>query len=132
MNRKNELTSKVLQILHPNHTEKDFKKAKFDWWENPRTKDTGGFQLTKAGFNALVNADIKSYKVKIEKKFKAKSVKNILWLDQHLNSPYYFHSEGGHYYIFVFDERTAVQLMLFSGNIEKMLRAAQKYKEKQT
>lgn len=128
MNQKNEITSKVLKILNPNYTEKDFKIAKQTWWVNPRTKEKGGLQLTEEGFNSLVKADIKHYKIKLEEKFKPENSKIIIWLDNHINGPFYFWNYN--HTIITFDEKTAVQVVLFNGNITKLFRASQRFSEK--
>lgn len=122
MNRKNEITSKVLALSNPNYTKKDFSAAKCAWWRNPRTKDQGGLQLTDQGFEALAKADIKYYKVRLDEKFRPRDVRTILWLDHYINCPFWFDRHTNS--IIVFDERTAVQIILFSGSIKKMLRAA--------
>lgn len=122
MNRKNEITSKILALTNPNYTKKDFSAAKHSWWKNPRTKEQGGLQLTDQGFEAMIRADIKSYKVRLEDRFRPKDIKTILWLDNYINCPFWFERQSNS--IMVFDERTAVQIILFSGNINKMLRSA--------
>lgn len=131
MNQKIEITNKVLKILNPNYNEKDFKRAKHEWWVNPRVKNYGGLRLTQAGYNALISADIKHFKVKIDHKIQITNIKSILDLDQEINSPYYMFSSNFAHYIIVFDERTAIQVILFSGDLLKMIRASKRYKEKQ-
>lgn len=129
MNRKIELTLKVLKILNPDHSEKDFKRAKHEWWENPRVKERGGLCLTSQGFSAFVSADIKYYQIKTDKKLRIKDIRTLLDLDQHIDFPYYWNNVSQKSYIYVFDERTAVQVMLFSGNILKMVRSIRRAKQ---
>lgn len=128
MNQKIEITKKVLEILNPSASEKDLKIAKKDWWVSQRTKPIGGLQLTEIGFNSLSNAGIKSYKIRLEEKLE-NSNRMLLWIDKHISCPFYFSKQP--ICIHVFDERTAIQLVLFSGNINKLFRAQKRFSEKE-
>ena len=54
--------------------------------------------------------------------------KLAIWIDRNLECPFYLTSKQ----IFVFGEKTAVQLVLFSGNIAKFQRAQERFTEKST
>ena len=128
MSQKLEITKKVLEILNPTATEKDFKLAKQSWWVSQRAKPTGGLQLTEDGYNALTAAGIKSYRIKLEEEVD-RSNSMILWIDKKITCPFYFGKFP--YAIHVFDEKTALQLVLFSGNINKLYRAQKRFSEKE-
>ena len=84
-------------------------------WQNPRHKETGGFRLTDIGYETFVEKmDIKSYDIEFPKDF---TVTNqvVIWLDRFIDGPYYITKKS----IIVFKEKTAVQLVLFSGDVQK-------------
>ena len=59
-------------------------------------------------------------------RFKVFTNKLVIWIDQNLESPFYLTSKQ----IYVFGEKIAVQLVLFSGNIAKFQRAKERFTEK--
>jgi hypothetical protein len=97
--------------------EKKFRKQKLLWWKNPREKEFGGMSLTPQGFEAFVRAGIKNYKIKFEYILDIDSNKIILGLDNFINSPFYITHREMH----VFDETTAIQLILFNGDLKKFI-----------
>lgn len=114
MNPKIEITRKVLEILNPGHTEKDFQNAIKTWWQNFRQKEKGGLRLTELGYNSLNRAGLKDYFVKFENPI-IYSNQLIVWIDNFIECPFFISKKG----IYVFEEKMAVQLVLFSGNIQK-------------
>lgn len=84
------------------------------FWVNPRQKDLGGLRLTEDGYNWMKEADIKDYQIDIPNGI-FWSNQLIIWLDQYIESPFFLTSKS----IFVFNERMAIQLVLFSGNVAK-------------
>lgn len=114
MNPKIEITKKVLEILNPEYKDADYRAAIKTWWQNPRNKDNGGLRLTDVGYNALNRAGLKDYYVKFESPI-FYSNQLIIWLDNLIDCPFYITNKG----IYVFGEKMAVQLVLFSGNIHK-------------
>lgn len=128
MNQKVELTKYIINTLglrSPN--EKNFKSWLHIIWQNPRLKLKGGFRLTQQGFDLFSKSDIKCFEIKSEKDNFIQDNKFILWLDNHFNSPFYITRNK----IYVFDEHLAVQLVLFSGNIEDYYQAHLNFAEKQ-
>lgn len=96
------------------------------WWKNSRTKDTGGLRLTDEGFDFLRDElDIKMYEVpyKADTEF---TTQVIIWLDQFIDCPYYL----SHRSMYVTNEKKALELSLFSGDIRKygMIKALKKNK----
>jgi len=97
------------------------------WWKNSRTKDTGGLRLTDEGFDFLRDElDIKMYEVpyKADTEF---TTQVIIWLDQFIDCPYYL----SHRSMYVTNEKKALELSLFSGDIRKygMIKALKKNKK---
>lgn len=114
MDQKTEITRKVLDILRPDTNEKDFKKFFAKWWVSTRKKEVGGLRLTEDGYDALINAGIKSYRVVFYEPIQY-SNQIIIWLDQLIDCPFYITKKE----VYVFSDKLAVQLILFSGNIAK-------------
>ena len=114
MNSK-ELTAKFIDQLSLPKDEKSFRKYHTTWWANPRDKLSNSLRLTDAGFKTLKErVELKSYDIA----FPENTVWNsqlILHLDKFLESPYYIDRK----IITVFREKTAVELMLFSGDLQK-------------
>jgi len=83
------------------------------WWHNPRKKDTGGLRLTQEGFDKLSN-HIKAHRLEIEHPaFYTNQL--IIWLDKFIDCPWYLTKNE----LYVFNEKVAVQMALFSGNIAR-------------
>ena len=121
MIRSAEITKKVLEITNPAATTQDFQSALNHWWSNRRKKVQGGLRLTEEGFAALQSAQIESYKVKFEEPLLLTN-QLIIWLDHFIECPFYLN----HKEIYVFSESMAIQLMLFSGDIQKFSAAKAK------
>jgi hypothetical protein len=115
MSQKIEITKKLLPV---DITEKDLIKHLTLWWRDPRDKDQGGLWLTAEGFNALTEANIKSYRVRFEEEIPPTN-QLIILLNRYINCPFYVTQKE----IYVFSENMAIQLVLFSGNIERFVRA---------
>lgn len=118
MSQKIELTKKILKDQNPDYTVQDLETALKTWWISYRTKPKGGLRLTREGFDKLVELEYKCHKVRYEEKMQFSNLVAV-WLDQNINCPYYLNNDN----IFLFGERDAIQLVLFSGNIPKMIRA---------
>jgi hypothetical protein len=126
MNPKYDITKAVLESTGLVVDEKRIKKTIPTWWVNPRKKEKGGLRLTEQGFECLKQADIKSYELKFDEPLVVTN-ELLLWIDQNLDCPFYITNRK----IWVFGERMAVQLVLFSGNIAKFHRAQKRFTEKQ-
>jgi hypothetical protein len=84
-------------------------------WQNPRKKLDGGFRLTEYGFEVFTSQmDMKSYNIEFPKEITITNQVTI-WLDRFIDGPYYLTKKS----IVVFKEKTAVQLVLFSGDVQK-------------
>lgn len=84
------------------------------WWKNTRTKDTGGLRLTDEGYDVVQQIGLRTYDVPFPKEFHL-TAQSIIFLDQYINCPYYLVNKG----VVLLNERTAVELTLFSGDVRK-------------
>ena len=83
------------------------------WWKN--TRRTGGLRLTDEGFEFITERlEIQVYEVPFPVDF-ALTTQVIIFLDKYINCPYLLAEDG----IVVTNERKAMELMLFSGDIRK-------------
>lgn len=83
------------------------------WWQN--TRINGGLRLTDDGILFITEElQIQTYDVPFPKDFKITS-QVIIFLDRFINCPYWIGRHG----IVVTDEKKAVELHLFSGDIRK-------------
>jgi hypothetical protein len=125
MNQKIKLTKLVLDAVGIAADDLRVKKTIPTWWVNPRKKEIGGLRLTEQGFHAFQTADIKSYEIRFDEPLFLTNELTI-WLDQNMDCPYYLTGKK----IWVFGERTAVQLVLFSGDLQKFFRAKKRFANK--
>tara|TARA_B100000242_G_scaffold255285_1_gene198270 strand:- start:286 stop:666 length:381 start_codon:yes stop_codon:yes gene_type:complete len=85
------------------------------WWQNTRSKDTGGLRLTSAGFDFLIQKlDLRFYEVPYPKD-KPITTQTIIFLDKFINCPYFLSKSS----IFVTDEKKSLELHLFAGDLRK-------------
>jgi hypothetical protein len=85
------------------------------WWKNTRKKLNQSLALTPEGFDFLVNTlQLKEYRIEFPKDFKFTS-QILIWLDQFIDCPHYYTKKE----IYVFKERKAAELMLFSGDVRR-------------
>ena len=99
-----------------NITDELIKKRKIDWWWNVRNKDSGGLRLTDFAIKYIEQkAELKTYKKKFPKDFSI-TPQVLLWLDNFIESPYYITKKS----ITVLKEKSAFELYLFSGDVQKM------------
>lgn len=85
------------------------------WWVNWRTAEDRRFRLTDQGYRYFIDrADIKFYQIKIPFKVIITN-KIIIDLDKFIDCPYYLDKDD----IYVTNEKTAVQLVLFDGDLAR-------------
>ena len=125
MNLKSQITSKVAEILGYPTDPKSLKTYLRKWWANPRNKEVGGLKLTSDGFNEISKAQIKFHKIRLDGKLQNTN-QNLIKLDQYITCPGYINK----FYIHIFDDKMAVQFVLFSGNLQKFITAKTKSKNK--
>lgn len=112
---KRELTKKFLEELGLDTSTKSVRQYHTLWWMNPRTSKANGYRLTDQGFEMmLVNLKLTDYDVVFPTDLEWNS-QLILRLDRYLESPYYINKKR----ITVFREKTAIELVLFGGDLYK-------------
>ena len=84
------------------------------WWQNTRNKDVGGLRLTDAGYEVLQQIEIATYDIPYPKEMPV-TTQVIIYLDQFIDCPYYLTNRS----ITVTNEKKAVELSLFSGDLRK-------------
>ena len=118
MNQKIEITKYIADQYNLASDDKSLRKLVSLWWVNPRKKAKGGLRLTDEGF-ARLSAHIKFHKVKFTEGPIEYNNQLILQLDNFINCPWYTTKKE----IFVTNDKMAVQLVLFSGNIARFSHA---------
>ena len=85
------------------------------WWQNTRSKETGGLRLTASGYDFLIeNLDLRFYEVPYPKN-KPITTQTIIFLDKFITCPYFLSKNS----IFVSDEKKSLELHLFAGDLRK-------------
>lgn len=116
MDKKEIYTQTILKAANLPVDENIVKEKKIVWWYNIRSKKEGGLRLTEEGIRFLTEeAKIKTYPVELPKKAKLTS-QILIWLDNFINSPYFLSNNE----IIVTEEKTAFELYLFSGDLQKL------------
>jgi hypothetical protein len=124
MNLKSELTLKLAQIQGLDIDEKSLKKHQKLWWVNFRDKSVGGLKLTELGFSQMEKAEIKGHKIKIQKPLEYTN-QNLIELDRYIDCPWYIYRN----YIYVYGDKMAVQLVLFSGDLKRFVEAKRDFRK---
>lgn len=85
------------------------------WWQNVRSKNSGGLRLTDKGIEFVKDTlQLTTYDVPFPKDFKL-TTQTLIWLDQFIDCPYWLANNG----MIVTNEKKAVELHLFSGDVRK-------------
>jgi hypothetical protein len=113
MNQKLDITKYLAEQWGLDTDQKSLKQLNTLWWQNPRNKIKGGLRFTDEGFSRA-SAHLKYHKVNIDDGIDYNS-QLIIRLDNLIDCPWYLSTD----YIFLFDEKIAVQMILFSGNIAR-------------
>jgi hypothetical protein len=121
MNLKPKLTKYIAETLGLKTDEKSLRKLQSILFLSTRNKSKGGLRLSDQGFDTLQKADLKFYKIKLDEPVVYNN-QLIIWLDHFIDCPWYITNKD----IYVFGEKMAVQLVLFSGNIVKFTIAKDK------
>jgi len=126
MNWKEAYTKIFLKQLGKSTDEATVKQYMPLWWQNTRNKGTGGLRLTDTGFELIMNLDIATYDIPYPPDMPL-TTQVIIFLDQFIDCPYYLTNKG----ITVTNEKKAVELTLFSGDLRKygLIKAMNRHKE---
>lgn len=84
------------------------------WWQNTRDKVEGGLRLTELGLEIVKRAGITVYDIPYPHDMPM-TAQVIIYLDKFIDCPYYLDKKS----ITVTNERKAVELSLFSGDVRK-------------
>lgn len=115
MNWKDTYTKIFLKTLNIAVTEATLKEYMPQWWQNTRSKDTGGLRLTDEGLRMVIeDIELSTYDVPYPVDFEL-TTQTIIFLDHFIDCPYYMGRRG----ITVLNEKKALELHLFSGDIRK-------------
>ncbi len=127
MNWKDTYTKVFLKQLDKSINEVTIKEHTPLWWQNTRSKDTGGLRLTDEGLRMVIeDIELSTYDVPYPPDFEL-TTQTIIFLDHFIDCPYYMGRRG----ITVLNEKKALELHLFSGDIRKYgLTKAMKRQEK--
>ncbi len=114
MNWKETYTKIFLKELDKSTDESTVKQYLPIWWKNTREKDSGGLRLTETGYETIMEIGLATYDIPFPSDMPL-TVQVIIFLDQFIDCPYYLFDHS----IVVTNERKAVELTLFSGDIRK-------------
>jgi len=114
MNWKETYTKLFLKQLDKSIDEATVKQYMPLWWKNVRTKANGGLRLTEDGYNILKEIEIETYDIPYPTDMPL-TTQVIIFLDQFIDCPYFLTNRS----IIVTNEKKAVELTLFSGDIRK-------------
>tara|TARA_A200000159_G_scaffold160058_1_gene179580 strand:- start:688 stop:1068 length:381 start_codon:yes stop_codon:yes gene_type:complete len=115
MNWKETYTKIFLKQADVAVSDTNVKQHMSDWWQNTREKSEGGLRLTDAGFEFITTKlDLQTYEVPFPKDFKM-TTQTVIFLDKFITCPYYLTG----FSISVTDEKKAMELHLFSGDLRK-------------
>ena len=84
------------------------------WWKNNRNKESGGLRLTDLGYEVLTEINLATYDIPYPRDVPL-STQVIIHLDKFIDCPYYLTNRS----IIVTNEKKAVELTLFSGDLRK-------------
>jgi len=99
------------------------------WWQNNRSKDSGGLRLTDEGYEFLAGElHVKEYEIPFTEPIEL-SPQTIIFLDRYIDCPYYLTNQS----ITVFAERKSFELYMFSDDIRKfgIIKALNNLKQKE-
>jgi hypothetical protein len=114
MNWKETYTKIFLKELGKATSEANVKQYMPLWWQNTRNKETGGLRLTEDGYEVLKQINLAVYDIPYPRDMPI-TTQVIIFLDQFIDCPYYLTNRS----IVVTNEKKAVELTLFSGDLRK-------------
>lgn len=114
MSNKIVYTKLILKELGKSYNDVNIKEHLALWWYNTREKDIGGLRLTEEGMTAIQQAGISTYDIPYPRDMPI-TTQILIYLDKFIDCPYYLTNRS----ITVTNERKAVELGLFSGDLRK-------------
>lgn len=114
MNWKETYTKIFLKELGKAISEENVKQYMPLWWQNTRNKGSGGLRLTDEGMKIVKEIGLATYDIPYPKEMPL-TTQVIIFLDQFIDCPYFLTNRS----ITVLNEKKAVELTLFSGDLRK-------------
>jgi hypothetical protein len=114
MNWKETYTKIFLKELGKATSETNVKQYMPLWWQNTRNKGSGGLRLTEEGMKVVSEIGLATYDIPYPKEMPL-TTQVIIFLDQFIDCPYFLTNRS----ITVLNEKKAVELTLFSGDLRK-------------
>jgi len=115
MDWKTTYTKIFLQQANISVNENTMKEYLPVWWKNSRAKAEGGLRLTEEGLKFVQERlQLQTYDVPFPQEFTI-TTQVLIFLDKFIDCPYYLAADG----IIVTNEKKAMELHLFSGDIRK-------------
>jgi len=114
MNWKETYTKIFLKELNKSCNDATVQEYLTIWWMNTRDKERSGLRLTEAGFDVLKEVGLETYQIPYPKEMPM-TAQVIIFLDRSIDCPYYLLPRS----ITVTNERKAVELSLFAGDVRK-------------
>lgn len=114
MNNKTVYTKLFLKELGKSYNDVNVKESMALWWYNTREKAEGGLRLTEEGFDVINQIGLQTYDIPYPKDMPI-TTQIIIFLDKFIDCPYYLTNRS----ITVTNERKAIELGLFSGDLRK-------------
>lgn len=119
MDTKLHLTKEFLKGSSLPVDEKSLEKYLWSWWVNPRLNGDRSLGLTTQGYEVISkDVGLKFYQIDLPDTLEITN-QLIIWLDKFIDCPWYMTKRS----IFVSREKVAVQLVLFSGDLQKFGKA---------
>lgn len=119
MDTKLKLTKEFLKDSGLPDDEKSLEKYLWSWWVNPRLNGDRSLGLTTQGYEVISkDVGLKFYQIDLPNNIEITN-QLIIWLDKFIDCPWYMTKRS----IFVSREKIAVQLVLFSGDLQKFGKA---------
>jgi hypothetical protein len=112
--KKEVYTKLFLKQLNKSTDDASVKAHHILWWKNIREKEVGGFRLTELGFNTIKEIGVETYTIPYPADMEL-TTNIIIFLDEYIGTPYYIDGKS----ITVTDERKAVELSLFAGDLRQ-------------
>jgi len=107
-------TKLFLKELGKSYNELAVKEVMPLWWQNTRDKKVGGLRLTETGMDTVREIGLATYDIPYPKEMPL-TTQVIIFLDQFIDCPYYLTNRS----ITVLNEKKAVELTLFAGDLRK-------------
>ena len=114
MSNKQTYTKIFLKELGKSQNDLSVKEYLPLWWKNTREKNLGGLRLTDQGYDIIKEIGLTTYDIPYPKDMPL-TTQVIIFLDKFIDCPYYLTNRS----ITVTNEKKAVELTLFSGDLRK-------------